>query len=243
MKRRACVIIQARMGSTRLPGKVLKELCEKPMLYHIIQRTEQTAGIDTIMVATSIHQEDDPVAAYASDIGLPCFRGSEEDVLERFYGAAKALGVGERDVIVRLTADNPFVDPVVLQKLLTYFEECPYSYASTSGYPLGLGGEVFTFRKLEEAFQFARKQYEREHVTPYMYRNADEIGQIVSPKNYSQYRFTVDTPEDFAFARAVYDVLYHGKHDFYLDDIIKLLGSHPEIQKINCNVHQKQLGE
>lgn len=243
MKQRTCAIIQARMGSTRLPGKVLKELCGKPMLYHIIQRTEQTAGIDTIMVATSTHQEDDLVAEYASSLGIPCFRGSEENVLKRFYGAAKILDMREDDAVVRLTADNPLVDPMVLQKLLTYFEECPYSYASTNGYPLGLGGEVFTFHMLEEAHHFAGKQYEREHVTPYMYRNTSEIGRMASPKNYSKYRFTVDTPEDFAFARAVYNALYHGKHNFYLRDIINFLDSHPEIQKINSNVHQKQLGE
>lgn len=243
MKRRVCAIIQARMSSSRLPGKVLKQLCGEPMLYHIIQRAGQTAGIDTIMAATSTHPEDDPVAAYVSGIGLPCFRGSEEDVLERFYGAARTLGMREQDIVVRLTADNPFVDPIVLQKLLTYFETCPYSYATTSGYPLGLGGEVFTFHMLEEAARFAGKPYEREHVTPYMYRNNDEIGRMVSPKDYSRYRFTVDTPEDFAFAKAVYGAMYHGKHDFYLDEIIKFLGSHPEIQKLNSNVHQKQLGE
>ena len=243
MKKKTFAIIQARMGSTRLPGKVRRELCGKPMLHHIVQRIKQVASIDTIMLATSICQEDTAVEVFADSVEIPCFRGSEEDVLARFYEAARLLDGKENDVILRLTADNPLVDPVVLQELLTYFEGSSYSYASTSGYPLGLGGEVFTFCALEEAYRLAEKPYEREHVTPYMYRDPKQIGRLISPKDYTHYRFTVDTPEDFTFAEAVYDALYHGAHDFYLADIIEFLDHNPQIQEINCNVLQKQLGE
>lgn len=243
VEKRIFPIIQARMGSTRLPGKVLKEICGEPMLGHIIRRIEQTVGIEKTMVATSIHCEDNPIEVFAKHRGIACFRGSEEDVLARFFNAAKMLGARGNDMVVRLTADNPLVDSRILTELLSYFEQSPYSYAATSGYPLGLGAEVFTFQALEEAHLTAVKPYEREHVTPYMYRDHNQAGWLVSPIDYSQYRFTVDTPEDFAFVEAVYHALYHGKHDFYLNDILDFLSNHSDVKKINCHVHQKQLGE
>ena len=242
-EQRIFAIIQARMGSSRLPGKVLKELCGRPMLDHIVRRAGQTEGITSLMIATSAQREDDPIAAFAGNAGIPCFRGSEEDVLARYWGAAKALGAENEDVIVRLTADNPLVDPQVLRELLDYFRKCPYAYASTSGYPLGLGAEVFTFQALEEAHRTAKAPHEREHVTPYMYRDPDRVGRLVSPEDISGLRFTVDTPEDFAFVEAVYRELYHGEHDFYLRDILKFLERNPSVRDINRHIRQKKLGE
>lgn len=243
MGKRGFAVIQARMGSTRLPGKVLKDLCGEPMLSHIIRRVKQAPGIGKILIATSVSTEDAAIEVFANSVGIPCFRGSEGDVLDRFFCAAKAFGAGEDDAIMRLTADNPLVDPAVLGELLAYFEASPYSYAAASGYPLGLGAEVFNFRALEEASRLAQKPYEREHVTPYMYRDPDKVGRLISPVNRSQYRFTVDTPEDFAFAETVYRALYHGKHNFYLEDILTFLAKNPEVGEINQNVRQKRLGE
>jgi len=233
-------ILQARMSSTRLPGKVLMELCGQPLLYHIIKRVEQTKELDKIIVATSEKKEDDPIASYANSIGIGCFRGSEENVLSRFFLAASMY---QADIIVRLTGDNPLVDPKVLETLLTYFKGCGFPYASCVGYPLGLGAEVFTFEALADAYAHAEKEYEREHVTPYMYRDPEKTGKLAARKDLSSLRFTVDTPEDFKFVKCVYDALYHGSHDFYLNDILDLLEKNPNLIAINENVRQKRLGE
>lgn len=236
-------IIQARMGSTRLPGKVLMELCGQPMLYHIIERVKQVGQIDKILVATSENQEDDSINAYVESVGIECFRGSAENVLDRYWGAAQAVHAGQDDTIVRLTADNPLVDAGILSKLLTYFAQCGYPYALTSGFPLGSGGEVFSFYALKEAYENAVQPYEKEHVTPYMYREGRAVGKLTSRIDRSHFRFTVDTPEDFKFVEKVYHSLYHGTHDFSLDDIIELLEEKPEIIMINSHVRQKEARE
>lgn len=154
-------ILQARMGSLRLPGKVLKEICGQPILWHIIERVKQAKKIDEIIVATTEEKEDDPIEDYVKSMGIRCFRGSAENVLDRFFHAAVFY---HAEIIVRLTADNPLVDPQILDQLIYYFDGCGFSYASTSGYPLGLGAEVFSFGALDEAYVKANKAYEKEHV-------------------------------------------------------------------------------
>lgn len=231
------------MGSTRLPGKVLVDLCGHPVLYHIIKRVQQAEYIDRILVATSTSPEDDQVANYCQSIGIDCFRGSECNVLSRYFYAAKAFNIGQEDVIVRLTADNPLVDPRVLDDLLAYFKQCKYSYANTSGFPLGIGGEAFTFSALKDAFENAAKHYEKEHVTPYMYREGCTIGQLISMTDDSRFRFTMDTAEDYEFVRRVYSALYHGTHDFYLKDILDFLEKNPDVIEINAHIHQKKVME
>ena len=240
MKKTTVAILQARMGSTRLPGKVLKELSGQPVLYHIIKRVEQVPGIDKIIVATTEEQIDNSIENYVNSLGISCFRGSSNNVLDRFYQAATATCA---DVIIRLTADNPLVDPRVLEQLLDYFAGCGYEYAATSGYPIGLGTEIFTYRALATAYKNARLPYEKEHVTPYMYREGQTVGRLVAPVDQSSLRFTMDTPEDYVFVQRVYDALYHGSHDFYLDDVLALLNKYPNIIKINSHVHQKKLEE
>lgn len=240
MKKTTAAIVQARMGSNRLPGKVLKNLSGQPVLYHIIKRVEQVPGIDKIIVATTEEEIDNSIENYVNSIGINCFRGSSDNVLDRFYQAATSFSV---DVIIRLTADNPLVDAKVLEQLLSYFSRCNCEYASTGGYPLGLGAEVFTFDALATAHKNASLPYEKEHVTPYMYREGQTVGRLVAPVDQSTLRFTMDTPEDYAFIQCVYDSLYHGSHDFYLDDILALLSKHPDMIRINAHVHQKKLGE
>lgn len=240
MKKITVAIIQARMGSTRLPGKVLKELSGQPVLYHIIKRVEQVPGIDKIIVATTEENIDNSIENYANSIGICCFRGNSDNVLDRFYQAATSSCA---DVIIRLTADNPLVDPQVLEQLLDLFVKCDYEYVATSGYPIGLGMEIFTYEALATAYKNASLPYEKEHVTPYMYREGQKVGRLVAPVDRSSLRFTMDTPEDYEFIQRVYDALYHGSHDFYLSDVLAFLNKYPDIVKINAHVHQKKLGE
>ena len=150
MESKVLAIIQARMSSTRLPGKVLRNLCGQPILNHIIQRIRCVQSIDTIIIATSQNKSDDLIADFAQENKIPCFRGSEMDVLDRYFQAAQSFKARPNDIVMRLTADNPFVDPKVCEDLLSYFRGRgnSFSYAAASGYPLGVGAEVFTFRAL-----------------------------------------------------------------------------------------------
>ncbi|USF26723.1 8-amino-3,8-dideoxy-manno-octulosonate cytidylyltransferase [Firmicutes bacterium ASF500] len=243
MESKVLAIIQARMSSTRLPGKVLRNLCGQPILYHIVQRIRSVQSVDTIVIATSQNKSDDPIAEFAHENQVCCFRGSETDVLDRFFQAARTFGAEPDDIVMRLTADNPFVDPNVCEELLSYFKGSNFSYASAGGYPLGVGAEVFTFRALAEAHENGRQPYEREHVTPYMYREGQNPGKLNSPKDYSAVRLTVDTEEDYEVAQILYGSLYQPDRIFSLDEIIDYLVANPEVMTINKNVHQKRLGE
>lgn len=243
MRNKTLAVIQARMSSTRLPGKVLKELAGQPMLYHIVQRVKSIKSVDGIIIATSQNESDNPIVRFAGDQGIPYFRGSEDDVLDRFFQAAQAFGTKSNDIIVRLTADNPFVDPTVCKNLLSFFHKNSFDYATTSAYPLGVGAEVFRFYALEEAHEKAVKPYEREHVTPFMYRPGQLYGKLESPIDYINVRLTVDTPEDYEVAQAIYGALFYEKQEFGLPEIIEYLKAHPDVAVINNGVHQKILGE
>lgn len=243
MESKIFAIIQARMSSTRLHGKVLKELSGQPILYHIIQRIKSVKDIDQVIIATSQKQSDDPIQQFANERCVSCFRGSENDVLGRFFKAAQVFGAGEGDIIIRLTADNPFVDPRVCEELLSYFRENFFNYVTTEGYPLGVGVEIFSFCALEEAFMNAQKPYEREHVTPFMYRPGQVFGKLKSTEDHSDIRLTVDTLEDYRVAQIVYNSLYREKECFKLPELLDYLKNHPDIIAINKDVHQKQLGE
>lgn len=237
------VIMQARMGSTRLSGKVMKELCGKSILAHDIERISIAKLVDEIIVATTIDAHDDIIVKEALKFGAKVFRGSEEDVLSRYYYAAKENNI---DVIIRITSDCPLIDPNILDKLIQFFNEHSYDYVSNQSpvleertYPRGLDIEVFTFNKLEEAFNNAKEHYQREHVTPYIYENSTNIYRYKSNVNYSKYRWTLDTIEDWNLISKVYEYLYKGKHDFFMEDIFKLMKKHPELEKINNMIEQK----
>jgi spore coat polysaccharide biosynthesis protein SpsF len=236
-------IIQARMGSTRLPGKVLKEIMGKPILWHIIERVKQSALIDEIMIATTNNKNDDELEIFLKDMRISCFRGSEDNVLERFYLAAKSCNA---TAVLRLTGDNPLVDSQIIDETISFFRSIPYRYVTTTELPegkrtlpIGLGCEIFTFDLLEEAYMNSSEDYEKEHVTPYMYYRQNSIGYYCHKKGYSNYRFTVDTIEDYKFVSAIYNKLYLGKHDFYLNDIVQYVNSYPELSLINAAIKQK----
>jgi len=174
---KAAAIIQARMGSTRLPGKVMKDLLGKPVLWHDIQRIKQSELIDEIIIATTTKKQDQVIYEKALEWGVKAFRGSEEDVLKRYYDAAAENGV---DTVVRITSDCPLIDPHVIDEIVEYYNVHDYTLVTNAGsdlknrtYPRGFDTEVFSFNVLEEAFNKAEERYQREHVTPFIYENPD----------------------------------------------------------------------
>jgi spore coat polysaccharide biosynthesis protein SpsF len=236
-------IIQARMGSTRLPGKVLADIHGHPMLWRVVDRTRAAKTLDDVIVATTIEPGDDAIVAFCREHEIDCFRGSENDVLDRYYRAAR-----ERDAqnIVRITSDCPLIDPEIIDKTVRAFLTERPDYASNSvvrNYPRGLDTEVMTFRALESVWREARQPYERAHVTPYLYENPArfKICSVTGDKDYSDHRWTVDTPEDLEFVRAVYGRLEGGR--FSWRDVSKLIEREPELAEINRGIAQKALHE
>jgi len=243
--KKTAAIIQARMGSTRLPGKVMKDLKGKPVLWHVIKRVKQAENIDQIIIATTTHKRDTIIFEKAKEWGVNAYQGSEEDVLARYYEAANKY---EIDTVIRITSDCPLVDPQVIDEIVEYYNNDEYTLVTNAGsdlnnrtYPRGLDTEVFSFEVLEKAYNKAEKKYQREHVTPYIYENYDDIYYYKSNKDLSNYRLTLDTKEDFKLIKVLYDKLYNGNHDFYLNEIIKVLNKNKELLKINQKIKQKEL--
>lgn len=233
---RTVAIIQARAGSTRLRGKVLRELHGKPMLAHQIERVLRSKRIHAVVVATTAKREDDPVAELAHSLGVSTFRGEEHDVLDRFYRAAKEHSAG---IIVRLTGDCPLTDPEVIDQVLSHFEESemPLDYTSTPrNYPEGLDCEVFTFAALEAAWKDAVLPSEREHVTPFIKNHPEKFvcnAWVSGGRDNSSMHWSVDTKEDFHFVEAVYRALYDSNPTFGYRDVLAMLEAQPELLALN----------
>jgi glutamate-1-semialdehyde aminotransferase/spore coat polysaccharide biosynthesis protein SpsF (cytidylyltransferase family)/predicted dehydrogenase len=230
-------IIQARMGSNRLPGKSLAEIENRPMLWHVIQRVKRATLVDRVVVATSTNTDDDVIADMCRQNGITCYRGSEQDVLDRYYLAARGEKASQ---IVRITADCPLIDPEVIDRVVRRFQRGDLDYASNAmvrTYPDGLDTEIFSFTALERAWHEATKSSEREHVTPYLrsdnFRTANVEGD--SGAIYQRYRWTVDEPQDLEFIRAVYRTLRE-KQDFRMKDVLHLIETNPELQALNSEI-------
>lgn len=231
-------ILQARMSSTRLPGKVLAPILQRPMIEHQIERIRRARSLDRLVVATTVNAEDDAIADNAIRLGVECFRGSLHDVLDRYYNAACHYAA---DTVIRLTGDCPLADWQVIDSVVRLHLEGGFDYTSNSvnrTFPRGLDVEAIKFNALEAAWQEARLPSEREHVTPFIWRQPKRfcIGQFVQDINLSDYRWTVDEPVDLEFARAVYEALYSKKSAFTSADIIDLLDARPAIAEINASV-------
>ncbi len=236
-------IMQARVGSTRLPRKIFEEISGRPMLWHMMNRLRFIKKLDGAMLAIPDSKENDELELFCGQEGVPCYRGPEHDVLARYYGAAKASGA---DIIVRITSDCPCIDPVLVDMLLERFRSLKADYIELDvehSFPRGVDAEAFSFRALEKAHLEARQPYEREHVTPYIYEHPDlfSVHRVVAPEELRRpdIRLTVDTKEDMEFIRAIYDELYDSSSPFSLQDIITLCDSRPEILEINAGVQQK----
>ncbi|MET0156098.1 MAG: glycosyltransferase family protein [Rickettsiales bacterium] len=235
------VIVQARMGSTRLSGKIMKKLCGKTVLAHDIARISQAGRVGAIVVATTDKPSDDAVSDEAKKCGARVFRGSEDDVLSRYYFAAKEAGAR---TVVRVTSDCPLYDGLLLDAMLETFSGAGCDYLSNGierTFPRGLDTEIFTFDALEEAHFEARRPEEREHVTPFIYRNPQKFSlySYTGAPNNAHMRWTLDTEEDFSFIFAVYDALYREGAIFSTDDVFRLLRNRPELAELNAHVEQK----
>ena len=233
------VIIQARMGSTRLPGKVLMNLAGKPVLWHIITRIQRATHLDIICVATTIENEDDRIEEACRMWNIPVCRGSHDDVLSRYYECVKRIGMqgSKEDYIVRITADCPFVDPEIVDNLIENAIRGNYDYVSNIDpptFPDGLDVEVIRFDVLEIAVKEARLNSEREHVTPYIRKNKAFLKfNYARIPDLSNIRLTLDTCEDYQMIAMIYDTLYHEGDIISLKDILKLLDSRSDILAIN----------
>jgi len=223
-------IVQARMGSSRLPGKSLADIEGHPMLWHVVERVRRAQLVHKVVVATSDKIADDPIAEFCEREGILCFRGSEDDVLDRFYQAAKEHS-GE--VLVRVTADCPLIDPSVIDRVVERYERGSFDYVSNvmrCTYPDGLDAEVFSISALERAWREAQKLSEREHVTPYLRSGKFRTANVESdlPVSGGQYRWTVDEPPDLEFVRRVYSA-FAGNGGFGFHDVFRLLKERPDV--------------
>lgn len=230
-------IVQARMGSTRLPGKTLADLAGEPMLARVVARARRIPGLQQVIVATTEQPADAAILRFAADRGLPVHAGSEDDVLDRFYQTARRYGVS---VIVRVTPDCPLLDPGVAGRVLARFLEVrgTLDYVSNTQpptFPDGLDTEVVTFAALERAWREARLASEREHVTPYIWKQPDtfRVANVTHEPDLSALRWTVDEPADLEFVRAVYRHLGGTGETAGMDDVLELLQRHPELEAIN----------
>jgi spore coat polysaccharide biosynthesis protein SpsF (cytidylyltransferase family) len=231
-------IIQARMGSTRLEGKILKKICDKPVLQLIIERLQKSVLINQIVVATTESKKDSLVVSFCKQNDYLYFRGSEDNVLERFYKCAEQLTA---DVIVRVTADDPFKDPHIVDKAISILLQNKYDYVSNTiepTFPEGIDIEVFTFFALSKAYKEAELLSEKEHVTPYIWKNRHLFNtcNFKNPENISHLRWTLDTQQDFIFINEVYKRLYKDGKVFYMQDILALLETEPKLSEINRGI-------
>lgn len=230
-------IIQARMGSARLPGKVLRQAVGKSFLEHLIERLSFVKRVDRIVVATSVESDDDVIEQVCRRIGVLCFRGSHADVLDRYYRAAQAVGA---EVVVRITADCPLVDPSLVDMFIEAFEIQSGDWdLVTNRYPLtfpdGLDVDVMPVKSLGLAQEHATEPHQREHVIPYFWETGQRVKNIEHPDNlFRWHRWTVDYEEDANFVAAIFEALYQPGQFFGMQQILNFLIAHPELAAINA---------
>jgi spore coat polysaccharide biosynthesis protein SpsF len=246
MNKRVIAIIQARMSSTRLPGKVLLDLGGQPVLERMVERVKRSKLVSETVVATTTDASDDPIVELCTRLETPVFRGSLPDVLDRYYQCARQFGA---DIIVRLTGDCPLVDPVLIDQVIDELlkqgadfsrNRLPPPY--TRSYPIGLDVEACTVTALETAWLAATEKHDREHVMPYLYEvpGRFEVTQVQNDVDYGTLRWTLDTSEDMALLREVIQRL-GGRNDFTWVEVLELFLEDPELAKINRSVKHKSM--
>jgi spore coat polysaccharide biosynthesis protein SpsF len=261
MKQKIVAIIQGRMSSSRLPGKILADIAGQPMLSRVYVRTARAKTLNKVIFATTTDPSDDPVAEYCDFAGIPFTRGSLYDVLDRYYQAAKSA---KADIVVRITADCPVIDPELIDNVVNTLIEGEYDFACnrlpppwTRTYPIGLDVEACTFKVLKKAWKEAKEPQHREHAMPYFYegvkltRQSRTLETGVSPHGFNvallhhttdfgDYRWTVDTPEDLQFMREVY-ARFDRRDDFTWKEVLDLVHGEPKLMEINAGVQHKTL--
>lgn len=243
---KVAAIVQARMGSTRLPGKALRELCGQPMVGHVVSRVRRLERVDRVAVAIPDGPSDDPLADYLATLsGVGVTRGPEDDVLARYVAAAAEA---EADAVVRITADCPLLCPSVSQRVIDAFLDDPdgCDYASNGlerTFPRGLDTEVVATAALRAAHAEARQPADREHVTPFIWQRPERfrLRSVTDGEDHSDQRWTVDTPEDLALVRRIYEELWPGDPRFDYPEILGCLAAHPEWLELNREVRQKPI--
>ncbi|MFT4552878.1 MAG: spore coat polysaccharide biosynthesis protein SpsF [Chlamydiales bacterium] len=246
MKKEIVLIHQARMMSTRLPGKVLLEIDGRPLIEYSLERLRQAPSICKIVVATTNNPKDEAIVEYCKSHDIDFYRGDEDDVLSRYYEAAKAY---QADYIIRTTSDCPLIDPDVIEKIIkAYFDAENADYASNmlkETYPLGMCVEIFSMEILEEAYQKATERYEKEHVTPYIYMHPEKFSllSVEQDEDLSFHRWTVDTVQDFNFVEKVIFHLKEKENPFSMKTVLEILKEHPEYMEINRKIKQKGVME
>jgi len=240
--KKVAAIVQARVSSTRLPKKILKDIVDKPLLWHLIMRLKSAKQINQIIIATTSKKEDNSIVKLAKETAVESFRGSEEDVLDRYYQAAKKYKV---EIIVRITADCPLADPKLVDKIIKCFLNNNFDYISNvhpPTYPDGLDVEVFSYATLEKTWRKAEKLSEREHVTSYIWKHPEifKLGNVENEKDLSCMRWTVDEKRDLKFVKEIYRRLYKNNKIFYMEDILNLLKNEPELSKINRGISRNE---
>ncbi len=261
MKPKIVAIIQGRMSSSRLPGKILADIAGQPMLTRVFIRTSRARTLSDVLFATTTDASDDPVADYCDLSGIPCTRGSLYDVLDRYYQTAKQA---KADIVVRITADCPVIDPDLIDNVVNTLLEGEYDFVCnrlpppwTRTYPIGLDVEVCTFKALAKAWKDAKEPQHREHAMPYFYEGVGltsinrtlqtgtsprgyNIALLHHPTDFGDYRWTVDTAEDLEFMRQVY-ARFNGRDDFSWKEVLNLVHDEPDLMKINAGVQHKTL--
>lgn len=242
MVKKLGIIVQAHIGSSRLHEKMMLNLYGKSVLGHVLSRIKKVRNADAIIIATSDNVGDDIIVDECKKYHVNFFRGSNDDVLSRFYHAAKEFQLTD---IARVCADNTLIDWSLIEKEIEDYNTNKHNLVSyETNIPLGLGCEIFSFKMLEDAFFNGKQHYHREHVTPYIYEKYGEPYRTnLYKEDYSKYRFTLDTKEDWELVQKIYGYLYKGSDDISLEQVFALMKKYPELYDINKNIKQKKVKE
>lgn len=243
MSGRVVAITQARMTSSRLPGKILMEVEGRSLLEYHLLRLATARHIDDIYVATTVNAVDDAVVDLCKTLNIKYFRGSEDNVLERYVLCAREAGA---ETVIRLTSDCPLIDPGLVEKTVELYQSRPeidYAAPDEDAFPRGLGGEVFSITALEAAYQKAFMDHHSEHVTSYIYGHPEDFGLAIyrATKKYGAYRFCVDEPADFDLIEKILHHFRTNPFEFTMEDVVDFMDENPQLAKINSGVVQKQL--
>ncbi|MBI5698791.1 glycosyltransferase family protein [Candidatus Saganbacteria bacterium] len=238
------IIVQARMNSSRLYGKVMKEVLGRPLLELLVERLKQCRRADEIVIATTVGAVDDEIEDLARNLSVKFLRGSEDDVLDRYYQAAKKFKL---DHIVRITADCPLIDPEIIDLMIQYYADGGFKYDYLSNalkptFPDGMDVEIFSFKVLEKIDRLSQAKYLREHVCGYIIENPDQfkIKNYANDEDLSSFRLTVDTPEDLALVSIVFEKLYYPQKTFHLKDVLAFIKENPELMALNSKYNRNE---
>ena len=240
------VIIQARMVSSRLPGKIMLPICNKPALQVMIERLNPLREIYKVIIATTNDGTEAPIIKLCRQLDISYFKGDPVNVLQRYYEAARAFNAKNSDIIVRLTSDCPLIDPQIVKKIIRFFQSNDFDYASNTlktTFPNGFATEVFSYNNLRIAYENAAERYEKEHVTPYFYlthKSEYKLGSYIDQNDNSKYRLTLDEEADIKAIQEVYNK-FNCSTDFSYQELISMLNKNPYIYQINMHIRQKKI--